>query len=91
MAPEKELGVLTATVPEKELWQSCRRDSGTCRTQSNYFAPTKQEGCQSPGLAEKQRIKRMVWKVNVSSRTVDLISDVKEWTGVHSSLVVSSP
>ena len=69
-------------------------------TQSNYFAPTKQEGCQSPRLAEKQRIKRMVWKMNVDAKSGQRANDeecgvngdcfsVQEWTEVHSSLVVS--
>ena len=31
-----------------------------------------------------------LFAVNESSRAVDLIADVKKWTGVHSSLVVSS-
>ena len=29
---------------------------------------TKQEGRQSPRLVEKQRIKRMVWKMNVNAK-----------------------
>ena len=44
----------------------------------------------------KQRIKRMVWRMMFVCKkqqktmiAVDCISDVKEWTGVHSSLVVS--
>ena len=44
----------------------------------------------------KQRIKRMVWRMMFACKeqqrtmiAVGCISDVKEWTGVHSSLVVS--
>ena len=44
----------------------------------------------------KQRINCIVWKMIVTCKkmqkvmiAVDLYSDVKEWTGVHSSLVVS--
>ena len=48
-------------------------------TQSNYFAPTKQEGCQSPRLAEKQRIKRMVWKMNVNSKSGQRANDEGMW------------
>ena len=47
------------------------------------------------GLAEYKGLNVCVegnlFAVNESSRAVDLIADVKEWTWVHSSLVVSSP
>ena len=82
-------------------WQSALPVSATTwnlhTTQSNYFAPTIQWGCQSQRSWWKQRIICIVWKIEIvcsevnenndcSGRTwieVDCIISVEERTGVH--------
>ena len=56
--------------------------------QTIHFAQRSTESCQFSGLAET-KVKRMCGRIVACSKIVDVKQYEKDWTGVHSSLVVS--